>query len=363
MKKILSLTVLGMFVAALVVLPGTVSSAEFITEDDNQMFDLSAPVGDDLYAAGSTLLIDQDIADDLFVAGQSIEVTASVGQDVYAAGQIISLSAPVGDDAHAAGNQITVESEIEGDLFAAGQNLVIGADSFVGGSAYVAGESVVIRGEIEGDIRAGVNRLTVAEGAVIRGDLITYGEREPVVESGATVLGERTHNQSEMAGREFGEENLLMKWVRSVLSLFIVAIVLVYVLKSFTASALSTLRAKTGLSFVVGILSLLLALPLAVILLVSVIGIPFTFVVLGMLMIGYVLAAGLAAVFIGQAIMNRLGSSSSSENTLSWVHALLGAVVYEGVQLITGIGGFITLIVVMFTFGSVLITWWSGWRK
>lgn len=284
-------------------------------------------------------VLDTASEDDVYIVGQQVEVSAEVRQDVYAAGETVSISGAVGDDAHAAGQMVEISGDVAGDVFAAGQNVTIADGVRIGGDVYGA-----------------AGRFEIGSGVVIAGDVVTFGQARPFIDETARVEGELRHTAP--PEREFSQRDYVMSWVRSVLMLFVVSIVVMYLFGGLAQRTLTQLKTRAGASLLTGIIWLVLFLPIAILLMVTIIGLPLGLLALGLTAAAFVVAAGVAALTIGQWIMSRL-ARDTGEGKLTWAHALLGAVVYESVQLLPIVGGLATLVLILFVFGALVQAVWG----
>lgn len=320
-------------VAEMLVLPAAASAATFL--DMNEAGPLSEPATDDLYIAGKSVTIDQPVEEDLFAAGEKVEVTSRVNQDVYAAGGTVHINAPVGDDLHAAGQTVEISGNTAGDVFAAGRTVVIAGA--VGGSVWAAGESIILK-----------------PGATVAGDLRTFGANEPTLEEGATVQGEMIHRMGAGERERADSRFLLLPWIRSVAALFILACVLVYGARAFSRQVIETVGKSGGKSFVTGAIWMLLFIPVSIILLITLVGIPLAGGVVLITGLVCLAATGIAAAGLGRWVIGK--STKDSAGELTWTHALAGAVIYKGIQLLPSFGWLLTSILALVFFGAAIRT-------
>ncbi|MEK7556842.1 MAG: polymer-forming cytoskeletal protein, partial [Patescibacteria group bacterium] len=254
---------------SLLLVPMVGLAAVFVTDEETAQ--LTESVSDDVYAASQTVRISGNVTGDVAAAGEKVEITGNVTQDVHAAGETVSLEGEVGDDVHAAGANVALLGKVAGDAFLAGSEVMVGEEASVGGDVYAGSSNLVISGNVQGDVWA-AGQVHVTAGAVINGGLLVMSNEAPVIDEGAQIAGEvkleaLTHDDRE---RPFQ----LMGWVRSVVSLFIVSLVLVYGARALTTSTVRTVVTKSWRSLLVGGLWTLLFVPVSLILLVTIAGIP-----------------------------------------------------------------------------------------
>lgn len=130
---------------------------------------------DDLFMAGETLRVQTDIAGSVHLAGRRIAVDGAVGGALYAAGMEVTVTAPVAGDATAFGYAVTL-GDVGGDLRASGSDVTLKGE--IGGYALVAGETVEIDGAIAGDLSVAAATLNFGSAASVAG-VVTLYEEEP----------------------------------------------------------------------------------------------------------------------------------------------------------------------------------------
>ncbi|MDZ7705720.1 MAG: polymer-forming cytoskeletal protein [Trueperaceae bacterium] len=112
-------------------------------------------VEDDLYATGSTVVVEGTVNGDLVVAARTVSVRGTVTGDVIVAAQSVEITGTVGDDVRASGAIIELGSgaQLGDDLIAAGYSLTIAQGSTVGGDLNFGGGQLRLAGSVEGDAR------------------------------------------------------------------------------------------------------------------------------------------------------------------------------------------------------------------
>lgn len=342
----------GVVLVVLVSLLIPAASFAAIFEDGKNSFELTAPLIDDLYVVGERVDIGQTVSEDVFAAGELVVITAAMGADVYAAGGTVRISGNVGDDLHAAGREVEVGGHVAGDVFAAGQNLQLNAGTTIARDVYAAGENITLAGTVQGTVRA-AGRVTVASGARIAGDLKVYSNEAPIIEEGATIEGE-VSVEAPPKRPEAGKKLFLLGWVRSVMAMFVVALVMVYGARAFSRNAAETAGKQAGKSLLTAAIWMLLFIPASILLLITLVGIPLAAGVVLLTILLCLAASGITAAGVGRWVLGKLSRDAGTE--LSWVHALVGAVVYKALPLVPVIGWLAALVLTLIFFGATVLT-------
>jgi hypothetical protein len=314
-------------------------------------------IDQDFFAAGNIISIHQNIAGDSYLAAENITVAGDIAQDVFAAGNTIVISGRVGDDIMAVGNTVSIESLKVDDLFAAGNNITISDKTIISGDAYVAGNQVTVNGVIDGTLRSAAEHLILGPNSHLTGDLIIYGDRDPTLAAGSLIDGQIIHRLDVRATNSRSFQLTLLNWVRGVVTWFIVALVLMYLAPRHIQNIQSQVRKSPGRSFAIGIIGFILAIPVSIFLLITVVGVPLALVTIFFSLLTFSLALIHAPILIGSWSMQRL--SKQSAGPLSWQHILLGAVLFKTIPIIPIVGSLLLILIVVLVFGALLIHMWE----
>lgn len=268
---------------------------------------LGEPVAADLYAAGGKVVIAQPVAEDAALAGGQVDVQAAIGQDLRATGGRVNIDAGVGGDLVAAGGKINVgrAGRIGGDMLLAGGEVEFSGVAM--GRARLAGGKLTVAGEIRGDASLRGQEITLAPGAKIGGDL-SYASGKPLspqelaLVSGRVTREEGTHEWGPRHG---------VSWFHPVffISMLACGSFLFLVFPNAVSGARQAMRQSPLRSLLLGIALLFALPPVAVLFMVTVIGIPIGFALLALypllLLLGYLGAA----FFIGHTTAGAMQKS------------------------------------------------------
>ncbi len=330
---------------------------------------ISGTVNGDAYVAGGTVLLDGTVNGDLFVAGGMLTIRGKIKNDLRAVGGNMTLAGPIGGNVTLAGGNVTVtpEASIVGSLLAGTGNLELLAPVGRGVTAGVG--NLVMNAPVGGDMLLGTGQLTMQPKARVAGDL-TYWSEEPVVIQGtATVAGTLTYHdlpkqekmtkrgvQTAIGGAFAGVAMGMM--VAGLISMLVLGLILRALLPSFTGRVLTQMRKNPWGSFGLGIVTTI-ALPIvAVVLFITVIGIPvgvFLFMALWLLcLVGHIYSA----FFIGQGIFTGL----KAEVHHAW-HLLAGLVVLGILTFIPLLGWLARAIFILIGVGALLFEKQAVYRQ
>lgn len=267
--------------------------------------EVDAPVSGDLHAAAGRLLVSQPIAQDATLAAGDIEVRAPIGQDLRAAAGRLRVAAAVKGEARLAGGDVRLEpeAEIAGPLWVAGGHVELLGRSGDRVTAH-AGE-LVIGGEVQGDLQATTGQLRLLPGARVHGRLRYASEREAEVAPGALVSGgierEAPRQHPDRPPQTPGAAGAVV-WVAG---LFAAGVLWWLLFPNFARSAQVQLQRAPGPSLAWGAAALLGVPLLALLLMITIIGLPLALALMAayalMLLAGYLVVAGTLAERLLQA--------------------------------------------------------------
>lgn len=319
---------------------------------------VAVPVTGDLLAAGGRVSVDQEVGADAAIAGGSIELRAPVRQDVRAAGGTVNIESDIGGELVAAGGTLTLTNKASiahAALLTGGQVIV---DGRIGKGARIYAGTITLSGQIDGNTRLYGREIKLLPGAKIIGDL-SYASPNPLSQDQAgqvtgSITREKTPEgwQSQAAGKR----SFLWFHPIFILSMLLAGALLYLLFPNAVRGAEAVINAHPGKSFLIGLALLFTIPPAAILLMITIIGIPVGFILLLLYPLCWLLGYLAAAFFIGGKISNAL----KQPVTLSvgrWVLFLLLALVILAIlSMLPFIGGLIVLCALMTGLGA-----WAIW--
>jgi hypothetical protein len=223
-------------------------------------------------------------------------------------------------------------------------------DGTVNGSLTAFDAPVTISGRVNGDVVVFNGRVELRSGANVTGDVVS--QQAPVVASGATIGGSTKRLQTRTNWEGFGWVGRLGWWLAVSVSTLVVGLVLLWLVGRGAARILEAGRTRIGPSIGLGLL-LFFGLPiLAIIALLTVVGIPLGLGLLAALLLIYALGYSAAAWILGRSIVRGL---------TSWVVAFLaGWAILRIVALVPILGGLVWFAAVVVGLGALAVAIWQG---
>jgi cytoskeletal protein CcmA (bactofilin family) len=321
--------------------------------------DIEAPVAGELVAGAATIRVASRVAGGAMLAAGRIDIDATIEGDVVAASGAFAL-AP--------------QAQIGGDLrLAAGDATISGA---IGGDLIVATGAVRIDGHVAGDVRAAAGKVIVLPGAVIGGAIHARGLGSLEVSPEAQVLGgsspeprPQPKRDNRMQHTPISGAMLSQAFNLAFVGLFALGIGLTFLalFPVFAEAAVTTLRVQTGATLLVGFLVAIATPVAAVILMVTILGIPFALFAVVAYLLVLVLGYGVGALTFAAAIWRRLrvGSSALSLPGGFWARAVclfIGLMLVGVLRQVPLIGGMVMLATGLLGLGALSIETWRRWR-
>jgi len=331
---------------------------------------VSDPAPADVYVIGGNTAVDAPVAGDLLSVGGNVTVDGDVAGSVTAVGGNAEVNGRVGRNLRLAGGDLSVGpgAEIGGNLGLAGGQMRM--DGTVHGQVKVGGGSLRIDGRVDGDVRATAGEVVLGPNASIGGRLHLRSGQPLRRADGAVVAGGIVRDgwfgvdgDGHVLGGDDFDPSFGRIWVSGVglvstLLLMGLAALVVGLMPRLSAGFSRQLRQRTGASLLLG-LALLAGVPVvAVLLAVTVIGIPFAVLLILLYLLALPLAYVAAAVGLGDWLLQR-GSGGAADpaprgRRIAVACAMLGVVaVLVGVPVL---GGLVALVLIWLGLGAI------GWR-
>jgi len=327
---------------------------------------LTKPVAGDLMALGCSMDVDADVGGDAALAGGNIHVNGNIGQGLYAAGGQLTINGAVGRNARLAGGHVEFgpKSDVAGNIsIGAGQVVLKGN---VKGYVQASGGQLLIDGAIAGDVDAAAGQIELGPNARIGGKLRYTSREELKRDPAAQVLGviEKLEPPGGAQARSKGGEGIGHRgggWLWTT-GLLVLAAILVAALPHYFSAVAESLRTNIGMSLLLGFVAFVCVPVAALILLITLVGIP-----LGLLTIlGYLMLLVLGYVSSGIALGDRIVKQIRGDQaiTLLWRigGAMLGMLIIALLARIPWIGGWIAVAALLAGVGALMLQVRRVWR-
>jgi cytoskeletal protein CcmA (bactofilin family) len=312
-----------------------------------------------LSAAGAEVDIDVTTKGDARLAGAIVSAKGQFEKDLYVAGARLSVDARVGASLNAAGARLIIgpQSEIEGSMRIGGADVVFAGNSR--GPAEIYGDSVQIDGRIGGNLLVRARSVTIGRTAVLEGDAVFETLDNPHIEEGATLRGQQTITPPRSGPHEmwFIARGLTAVVLFGIGAGLILGLILLISARPFVEQAILHVRNAPFRSLLIGLAVLVLVPLIAVLLIVTVIGIPVGLLTLLAFPLLLLVAWVVSAFGVSDWLFNRRRAERLSFGGRLLL-LLAGLVVITLIGIVPVLGVFVWLLVMLFGLGAM----WQAFR-
>lgn len=345
---------LGLLVGLALLCPALAGAAQFSNGDVINLGGVhpGERIGENVYAVGGTVSVVDVIDGDLYVAGGTVNLTGEVTKDVTVVSGTLVVSGKIGGDLRVAGGNVTVGGSIGEELAVVGGNVNVLPNATVGSEAYIAGGVINLSGLFPADLVVAGDQITLEEGFQARSNFDYYSQKEAKISDGAIILGKTNFHQQEQKGQPGKKAPWAFIGVWALLMLaatLILSWIIFYGWRKESANMIDRAFARPGWELLRGFL-MLIAIPIAaIILLITVVGMPIGFFLL-LSYIPLLILAGAASGILAAALLARF-AFKRKETELNWWLIALAVVLVALIKWIPYIG---------WIFGFLLFLWALG---
>ena len=223
-------------------------------------------------------------------------------------------------------------------------------DGTVNGSLTAFDAAVTISGEVNGDVVVFNGRVELRDGANVTGDVVTRSE--PIVAEGATIGGETRRVQTNFDWDGFGWAGQLAWWLAVSVSTLVVGLVLLWLVGRGARRIVEAGQTGIGPSIGWGLLAFFGLPILAIIALVTIVGIPLGLGLLAALGLIYAVGYTATAWIVGRLILRE---------PTAWILAFLaGWGILRVLALIPIVGGLVGWAAAVFGLGALIVAIWRA---
>ena len=341
-----------------------------------------ASVGDSRLSAGDEVTMDEYVPGNVYLAAGRVNLDNRIGGSAFVTGGEVGVSGSIGHNLFAAGGDLSIEGEVEGDVHAAGGKLRVQRGARLRGDATLAGGTIDAEGDVGGDLQAYGESIYV--NSIIGGDLQLAGEdirigpdtrvsgRLEYKSGGRFVMDPMAQVVQGVKQLDANDRGWLRKGGhrssrggRTMFSIGVLVLgtLLILGLPAFSREAATAIRREWLQSAAIGCV-MLIGVPLAaVILMITIIGIPLALMMvfgyMVLLMLGYVIAA----IFVGDFALERLGGERVKSVGWRVLFLLLALVLLSIVRHLPLIGGLAVALLFVAGIGAFTMRTWRGFRR
>ena len=214
----------------------------------------------------------------------------------------------------------------------------------VDGDVLVADGDVTVRGRVTGNVVTLAGKATLGRRAQVEGDLV-YGDKKPDVARGAQVGGDVKKFKAE----DLGGGAIALRigfWIAVTVSMLVLGLLLLVLFPKAADAVARTAKARTLRSLLIGLLVFILLPIVAVVALVTVVGIPLGVGLLLALLPIYGLAYTTSAFVVGRAV------SKTGARFLAFV---IGLLILRVLAFVPFLGGLVWFLATILGLGALFV--------
>ncbi|VVB54442.1 Uncharacterised protein [uncultured archaeon] len=366
------LKILIILFISVIIFPSITSASEF-RSGDKLVIMKDEVVNDDLYFAGNSITVDGIINGDLIAAGSEIRVTGTINGGIIAAGGSIIVTGKVTNDIKAAGGVVRIGGDVGDNVLVFTGNLVLEKNARIARDLTLGAETATIDGTVNGNINGGAsnmemngatkgnvtvrigNNIKLSPGATIGGNLEYTAPRQGEISgivSGTTTYKEIPVQRENFMSRLPGE-------IIGYLWLLLIGIISLIFAPELTQKISDNISVKPLKNLLWGLLVLIVTPVVAILLLITIIGIPLGLILLVIYIILFYISRIYVGLWVGQYVLRKLKQETKSR-VLAMALGLI--IVVIGINLPI-IGGFIHFVIVLLGFGAIVLTEYDVYKR
>lgn len=300
----------------------------------------------DLYTVGGMITVSGEVQGDAYMAGGSVTLNAPVDADVALIGGTVQVHSPVGDDFRVIGGEVTLGEAVADDVVVIGGTLKILSTAKVGGDIIFFGDTLIIEGPVTGSVYGTSERVEIdsaiggnidmratkefrlGDKADIKGNISYRGNEEILRGQNAVVVG--NIQQEKLPIEQVSFEALLIP----VFMALFAALTMFFLARRPLTAIVEKTHVSYGMQGLVG-LAMFVAVPfVALVLMVSVLGI-----IAGVFLLASYVALVVASWVIGAIILGSfIMRFAMKDREVNLVSVIVGVVAFQILLLVPFVG-------------------------
>lgn len=319
-----------------------------------------------LYWTGEKLDIMGRVNGDIYAAGSKIVISGEVKGDIIAVAETIKITGTVDGNVRLAAKSVTIDGQVKRALTVLAETIYINDKASVGATALIFARNIEVRGDISGNLdgmaesifisgkithtNIKVDDLVLSDTAEIRGNLNYKSVVEAEIPAGAIVRGEINYTVSKARDLSpYATATYYAGKFMKLISLFILGLALIMIMKKPSMQVARRMKEDPTKALLWGLIAFIVTPLLALVLFITIIGIPLALILVAVYVISLYVAKVLTALVIGRLLAKEL----KWKLPWPWV-LLLGLVVYLILSSLPYIGGAFVLLAIWWGMGGII---------
>lgn len=341
----------------------------------NENITINEEINTNLYLVGGYIETNDYINGDLIAIGGTTNINSIVSGDITIISGESKLTKPTTRSAKIVSGSTIITENIDGDLIVIAGSVTIGENVEIKGDLIAIAQLIDIKGKIDGNVRiistkASLHNCTVLGNASIKSNEIifdnnfnvignlNYSSSDHIYQIEKHVQGNTNYKQIE----EKGYFSVLSNKLWYGLTLIVIGIILIMVFPNFVQNSVMKINNQLGKTTLWGIICLILIPIIALILFITIIGIPLSLILIILYIISLYISPIFLALLVGSAIIPYKNSKSKKKledkylKNKMLLSLLLGLLIYILITSIPLLGGAVTFITIVIGFGALILT-------
>ncbi len=361
-KLVIMATVVGVL-SFLMVAPVLASSKAVSSENGIASVKADEVVDGAAFMSGKTVTIAGKVNGDVYCVGDTVHVYGEVNGDVICAGSTLTIEGKVKGDVRVIGSNISIRGVIQGNLSAGASTLSIEKNAIIERDALLAGSSARLDGTVGRDLKFGseamellgsvgrnvdgdTTNLVVSDGAKVGGNVQYWSSNIATIYEG-TVAGDTIRHEPISYEKSQTFTNSILGVAASVVFLVILSIGVIAIAPRSVRGITALSLPKLGFVSLIGLGAILIAIPILLVLIVTIVGMPIALLVLVGYLVLFTAAFPVVAYYIGRWMFE-------GRSTNMVLHAMTGAVVLGLVMAIPILGALLGFVALAAGVGAII---------
>lgn len=322
------------------------SSVKASTKDKiiaNSNINLSEEINGDLYFAGNSITINGNVNGDIIGAGNDISIKSDANNNIRVAGNVINITNTMANNMTIAGSSINFNNVEANHLYGAAETIEF---SGIASSVKFSASTVTISGTINEKSTIYAEKVVITENAKINATLNIKSEEDIEYVGNVDKTNIKyTHIEGYKITREAQIKSVITDFVYAFISVSILALIILGVGEKVVDKAITKFKENPAPTLLYGLL-FLIALPIIMfMLLISVVGIPLSFITMFIYIVLLMIAKAFTAVALSKMIFE-------NNNMNKYLKLLLSVLIICVATVIPFIKGLTYLLCFSFILGS-----------
>ena len=329
-------------------IPFSASASEYRT-GEKVVVEAGKKIEGNLFVFGNEVTVDGDVLGDIYCAGKDIRINGFVAGSIFCAGERVYLASTTAGSAYLAGGDVSLAGKVMQNLYVLSNGLKTDKASNIGWDFAFSADKAEINGSTEKDVygsatglrfggKIGKNMkvymsghgtagqgLEVLPGAEIKESLSYYSGEDARISEGAIIGGavENKQDKDPNEGKRFFYS--WIKWrIFGIFSALISGLVIVSIFRKQTVMITDDMLSNTSNRIALGAVIFIIVPIIAIVLALTVIGIPLALSILALWLISVYAGKLFAGILIGRSIIEK--TYPASKDSLVWA-MILGIII------------------------------------